>query len=354
MLAGLHALSRSARLLYWLGPWSPKTSSPGGVSVRAVAGLPAGSRLYAPVDGVARGAILISPGLHYDGPADPRMDRLARILATAGFVTLSPASPSLMAMQLRPAAIATLEHALEALLSAPERPLGVRPAIFSVSVGSLAALTVAASARFQDAVSRVIVFGGYADPTALMRALTVDARDPLNRPTALLTLLEHVPGAPRGADLARLHDSFRAYLRATWPCDELKIPGGDAHHPIARMFAAELPARLSRWFLVGTGVLGGAWELCEAAFAAARPELGYLDPRAQLAGLRCPITIVHGAGDHVIPSAQAAALEAALPPGLPCQRVVTGMYAHSSASFSYAATELARFGRIFRALDNLA
>jgi len=327
-VAALANARSAARLRYWLGPWASSTARPAQVAVRPVDGLPPGSRLYTPTDRAPRGGLVISPGLHYDGPGDPRMDRLARILATAGFVVLSPASPDLMQLALTPSVIDDLVRAVDALLAAPELPAGARPALFSVSVGSLAALRVAAMPRFAHRISQLVVFGGFADPVALMRALTQRPRDPLNQPLALLTLLMHGPDAPCATDAQRLRDAWHRMIRATWPRGELKRPGSTGHHPIALALAAELPARLRPLFLVGCGVQPGAWSHCASALA--RDHFAYLDPRPHLATLTCPVTIIHGVADNVIPFEQAGALAAALPAAVRCTVLPTGLIAHSS------------------------
>jgi pimeloyl-ACP methyl ester carboxylesterase len=338
------AMRDSARLRYWLGPWASASELPERVSVRAVAGLPTGSRLYAPAEREPRGAFLISPGLAYQGPSDPRMDRLARIFATAGFVVLSPAVPDLMGLRLTANVPYEVNAALDALLDAPETPLGTRPAVFSVSVGSLAALRLAAMR--EGMISQLVVFGGYADPTALIRSLTLAPRDPLNSPAALVTLLDRIPGAPTGEDAELLRDAWRGMVRATWPRSELKVAGSTLHHPIARAIAADLPTQLRRLFLIGCGALPGAWAACEAALAAPGNPFGYLDPRPDLHRLSCPVTIVHGIADDVIPFAQAGELERALPAGIARPTLATGMFAHSNTvaltSVASRATAIAR------------
>lgn len=338
----------TARLHYWLGPWaSGHVPSADRVSVRHVAGLPVGSRLYAPIDREPRGAFLISPGMSYDGPRDPRMDRLARIFATAGHVVLSPAVPDLMALHLTPRVTDTVARAFDTLLDAPELPLGCRPSVFSVSVGSLAALQLAAA---RPVISQLVVFGGYADPAALIRALVEGRHDPLNGPPAFITLLDHIasPG-----DRTELRDAWLGMVRATWPRPELKVPGSVLHHPMARAIAAELPKRLRKLFLVGCGALPGGWPLCETALATGAYE--YLDPRPHLSAIECPVTIIHGLTDDVIPFAQAGELERALPAGVARPTLATGMLAHSTSvplSRASAITrELVTFHRICRAIS---
>ena len=127
---------------------------------------------------------------------------------------------------------------------------------------------------------------------------------------------------------------------------------------MARAIANDLPRHLQRIFLVGCGVLPGAWALCEAALAAPGHPFDYLDPRADLHRSDCPVTIVHGISDDVIPFAQAGEIERALPAGVARPTLATGMLAHSStvALTSVAtraaaiARELVTFNRICAAI----
>jgi pimeloyl-ACP methyl ester carboxylesterase len=351
------AVRDAAQPGYGLGPWASSPDRPERVTMRPIADAGAGSRLYAPAERMPRGAFLISPGLHFEGPCDPRMDRLARIFANAGFVVLVPAVRDLMSLRITANVTYDVAAALTALLDAPELPVGCRPAIFSVSVGSLAGLRVAA--MYRSMISHLVVFGGYVDPIALIRALTApDARDPLNAPAAMITLLDRMPNAPTGDDAVTLRDAWRAMIRATWPRRELKVAGSTLHHPIARAIASDLPRHLQRMFLVGCGVLPGAWSLCEAGFAAPGRPFDYLDPRADLHRIECPVTIVHGITDDVIPFAQAGELERALPAGVARPTLATGMLAHSStvgiSKLGGLARELVTFNRICRAIDRPA
>jgi fermentation-respiration switch protein FrsA (DUF1100 family) len=141
-------------------------------------------------------------------------------------------------------------------------------------------------------------------------------------------------------------------VRSTWPRPEVKVPNGTLHFPLARAFAAELPRRLRPLFLTGCGALPGGWPLCEAALATGA--YAYLDPRPHLAAIECPVTIVHGISDDVIPFTQAGELERALPAAVARPTLATGMLAHSSTLVPRAAAltrELVTFHRICRAIS---
>jgi hypothetical protein len=87
-----------ASLARWLGPLTPATEVPAGVRRSRVR--VQGKRevfdawVYQPSAGRVRGALLLLPGLHYLGPADPRLDRFNRVLARSGVLVLSPFLPS--------------------------------------------------------------------------------------------------------------------------------------------------------------------------------------------------------------------------------------------------------------------
>ena len=326
-------IPRWVRLAYWFSQLGPKA----GPAVRREEIEWEGRRslFYLPRSGRPVGAWLISPGAHPQGPDDPRLDRLARILADAGFAVLSPAVPDLMDLRLTRRAIEEVEAAFHQLCRRKELPPGCRPAVLGPCVGSLAALYLAASDRCSRSISAVVTMGAYADPGVLLDALVppdgVPSRaDPLNRPVLFVTLLDHLPGVSH-CDRAPLTEAWRDYVRLTWPHAHLKTPGSVAHHPIARAVAARhgLPSEAERVFLMGCGVLPGGHDLCRAALFAPGAPYAYLDPRPILASVAAPVYAVHGRGDVVIPFEQLRVLADGLPEGVRRATYVTGFLRHS-------------------------
>jgi hypothetical protein len=318
-------LLKYARLAWWLGPWSPRNARPTGVRRRAISLEASGpSYVYAPVDREARTAWLVSPGCHHDGPDDPRMDRFASVLASTGAIVMSPRSPELCGLRLGHGAFASLERAYDALAVAPDAR-GLPRNIVSVSVGALAALRLAASPRVATELGRVVVIGGYADPTAMIASLCgADAspRDPLNQPVAFLSLLDHLPVTVH--DRARLADAWRWFVRTAWPRDAWKRPGSTAHHGAARELSREVDARDRELFLTGCGALPGGHALVAAAHATGA--YAHLDWRPHAGAVRADVVAVHGVTDSVMPIAQLDALAAALPRA---RTIRLGGFAHS-------------------------
>ena len=323
------------RLARWLGPWADERRSPADVDRRTLRIAPAreGDRtfdawVFRPARREPVGSLLVVPGLHYAGPADPRLERFLRILANAGIVVLSPFLPDFAELRVGPGLVRDTERALGALLALDDRPRG-RPGMFSISFGSQPALSVAASDDFRDAVSGLVVFGGYADFASTLRfALSGEMgrpHDPLNRPVVFLNLLEHLDGVPQ--DTSRVIAAWNEYVRVTWGRAEMK-----AHErwtKVAREIGDRLAGEERAFFLLGCGALGGGVARCEAALRTAGDAFDWLDPRPLLSGIRCPVYLVHGRDDDVIPYTEAAKLHAAMPKGARVTTLLTGMYAHT-------------------------
>ncbi|HTM20721.1 MAG TPA: hypothetical protein VL172_09445 [Kofleriaceae bacterium] len=350
-------------LARWLGPWAAAGARPEvrretvPIEAQAAGDRPFDAWLYLPPRGRARGAYLMAPGLHYAGPADPRMDRFCAILAAAGIAVLAPFLPDYTALRIDPRAERDLERALAALLDHPARPPGVRPGVFSISFGSLLALRLATGPAAGD-LGRLVLFGGYIDwADTIHFCLTGEidgrvhgARDPLNQAVVFMNLIGELPGAPR--DPAPLLAAWRRYVEATWGRQEMKVDG--RHCTVARRIAAELPTELRPLYLIGCGAEPGALELVRAALARASARAAFLDPRPLLPRIACPVTLVHGMDDDVIPYVQSQRLAAALPPAARARVHITGLYGHTGATgvrgLPALGRELVTMTRILRAM----
>ena len=93
------------RLARWLGPWTSLERMPPAhhevVSVDMEDGRePTELWTWRPLRGRPRGALFLIPGLHFQGPAHPRLVRLARIGAHAGLLTAAPALPDFLKMRI--------------------------------------------------------------------------------------------------------------------------------------------------------------------------------------------------------------------------------------------------------------
>ncbi len=343
------------RLLEWLGPWAPARAMPRGIrrerrvlregDVPGRRGRKAGQRRPPGATtrlevhefrsaGPVAGTFLVAPGLHFDGPDDPRFERFCRVLAHAGFRVVVPTLPTYAELVVHESAVDDLEIVARDL--AQRLAPGERFTLFSISFGSWPALEVAA--RLPERVDAVVTFGGYADFEAAIR-FCVDGvmrrpggdeqltRDPLNQPALFLNVL---PWLEAPADLhVPLAEAWREMTYRTWGRMELKAPGRLG--PFAEALVDRVPQAARDLFLIGCGVREGGAELIEAALGRAGGAADFASPRPALARIRCPVVVCHGRDDDVIPWGEAEKIHQAARARVPSRLLLTGLYGHTGA-----------------------
>ena len=326
-------------LIRWLGPWSRR---PPASAARDEQRLGPDRQLRAFLYRPRRpplAAYLIAPGLHPHGPADPRMDRLGRVLAEAGFLVLAPFLPDHLSLRASANATADLMLAFDELEALARREALPPPSVFSVSFGSNPAIGLCGDPRYADRVRGLFLFGGFADFRRVCRFATLGEwehggelvrlpYDPTNPPGVFLNVVEHL-GVGEDEQVL-LSGAWRTMCLRTWNRDELKH--ARALRPIARRLAEEaLPAVLRPLFLQGCGLEAGTREILLDALARAAPHLQFCDPRPSLAQIKAPVVIAHGRSDAVVCFHEAAQLRAMLPAGHRHRYFVTGMFGHGGS-----------------------
>lgn len=332
-------LASCVRLARWLGPWADAREQPDVLRERATV---PGERpleiwLYRPRRGAVRGSYLLVQGLHYAGPRDPRMDRFARVLAAGGHQVYAPAIPDFLALRVQSSAHDDVRRAFAWMLDHPDRPRDVAPGVFTISFGSLLGLGLAADRELGPRVGRLHVFGGYLDWRAAVRFAVsgevegrrLGSHDPLNVPVLFLHLIDEL-GPDAAGERAALAAAWRAFVESTWGQPELKA--AHRYFPIAHRIAQGLSPATRELFLVGCGVEPGARELIEDALG--RTRLDELDPTPFVPRVRCPVELLHGADDDVIPYTEQARLRAALEPYTQVRSWLTGLYGHTASDAS--------------------
>lgn len=335
----IHELSTMYVLGRWLGPWTGAHVVPPNIERREVRveALTTNDRPFSafvyrslgdkPLQ-TQIGSLLLVPGLHFLGPLDPRMDRFARILAAAGLVVLAPRLPDFTSLILDRRIFDDTLRAWKTLEDLPDRPAG-RPGIFSISFGSLPSLWLASASPAAASVGSLIVFGGYADFTDTLRFCLEGragaAHDPLNRPVVFMNLMRYLEGHP--TDPTELFSALRAYVEATWGKPEMKVDG--RWQAVALDVAQRLPKELLPMYFAATGLERNTRALVDAALARAADGFSWLAPQPLLDRVRCPVDLIHGADDDVIPYEHAFALAR----GLPARNLrgvhITGLYGHT-------------------------
>lgn len=360
----LSHLARMARLGRWLGPWTDPTAAPSAVLRRAIH-LPASADsremeawIYRP-ERPPEGSLLLLPGLHYLGPADPRLDRFCRVLADAGALVLCPFLPDFRQQLVGPGLGSDASRALTALLELPDHPVSIAPGVFSISFGSLPALEVAAT---RPEVGRLMLFGGYADWNETVRFCLTgrygdDGRDrhhdPLNRPVVFRSLTPFFEGVDTDAR-NQVSEAWFEQVRRTWGRPELKEPG--ALDPIALEIGQHLHGAARTLYLQGVGLAPGGDERVGLALDRAGDHFDYLDPAPWGANVRIPTVIAHGRDDDVIPFEHAERLRRIVPGA---RLFVTGAYAHTGQApmrdlVPNAAAELRAMGGLIAGMARTA
>jgi pimeloyl-ACP methyl ester carboxylesterase len=338
-MAGARDLVDLAVLMRWLGPWAGD-AVPSGIerSTRAPGGT-GKAYVYRAANRSPAGAYLISPGLHFLGPDDPRLDRFCRVLAAAGLLVYAPFLPAFLRLRLDPATTDHLAAALDDLDGLAAGHGLSAPAVFSISFGSMPAIELAARASHRDRLGALVLFGGFADFAATVRFAVSGlaengttriplTRDPLNSPAVFLNLLPYLD--VESADAALLEEAWMTMARRTWGRMELKAQG--ARDPFAHAVAATLPARLRDLFLVGCGLLPGAVDHVSAGLTAAGEAFAFFDPRPHLPRVRAPVHLLHARDDDVIPYFESEKLRAHLAPGHPHEMRIVGMASHTGVT----------------------
>jgi pimeloyl-ACP methyl ester carboxylesterase len=351
-------------LVRWLGPWAgeraPKAIRRRTLLLETARGAPMRTYVYS-TQHAPRGAYLVVPGLHFLGPDDPRLDRFCRVLAAAGFAVVAPLLPDFARLTVSPHAGVDLERAFVLAERLAEERRLPRPAVFSISFGSLPAAQLAAAAGAR--VGALLLFGGYCDFEQAVRfAITGRAEhdgrrhaiphDPLNAPVVFMNVAEHVEGVSERSR-PRLVEAWRTMVERTWGRSELKV--GRAREPVARAVIAEraLEPSEARTFLVGCGLEPGGEAMLEAALARVGTTMAWADPRPYLARVVAPVTVVHGRDDDVIPFFEAEKLLRALPERHPAELILTGLYGHTGAELpplSDVLREVRALGRVVGAM----
>ncbi len=321
----MHVLA-CARLLRRLAPWADGAPA---CDVEIVHHGATEVAMYRSRRVAAIGSYVVAHGMCLDGLRDARIDRLARALASAGFVVAVPTLRDFSRLRVTPSALDDLRNGLAALrLSEPVH--GQRVGVFSASFGSLPAIQLAAAEG--DSISGLIVFGGCANFTRSARfALGVRDEETAHVPvdkTCGPAIASNMLAAlkPARADVEPLLDAWLSYTRNAW---KLSDPSEEALAALVGLHAEGLSPRAAKLFRKGCGVTQAHRDWLLDTMGPTQFEHLSLEP--WLARVRCPVHIMHGAGDNVIPVSETSALRGALSAQARARVHVTGMFAHSAS-----------------------
>ena len=264
-------------------------------------GIPA--RLYSPRGGAKHGVVLVH-GVHHLGIEEPRLERFARALASAGVVVMTPAVKELSDYKVAPHSIDTIGAAVDAL----RKRLGTgHVGLMGMSFGGGLSLLTASDPRFADHVSFVVAVGAHDDLGRVSRFFvdneipTVDggiAKLHAHGYGTMVLVYSRVEDFFSPADVDAAREALRLWL---WEQRDDARAASERCSPEGR-------ARLSALF--GTG---GIHDEILHELDAHVAEMAAVSPHGRLAGIKANVYLLHGAGDTVIPATETMWLAADVP-----------------------------------------
>ena len=319
-----------------------------GTSIRA--------RVYAPV-GTARQTVLLVSGLHPAGIDEPRLVALARRLAEANVIVVTPEIPELSRFEITPNLTDRIEQA--AVWLAVESGLASTGRIGLMGISFSGGLAVVAAGRpsLRNHLSYVFSFGGHDDlrrvleyfctgtePDALAPGQREAGVTRVNQPPhdygvaiVLLTVAEHLVPPEQ---LAPLRDAVRRFLWASY-LDGVDKPQAEREFAALRELARTLPEPAA--------TLLGYVNNRDVAQLGPRllPYIGFYVDAPALSPSRspepsAPVFLLHGRDDNVIPAAESQHMADRLRGQAPVRLLLTDLISHAAADQPAHVTDVLR------------
>jgi pimeloyl-ACP methyl ester carboxylesterase len=251
-------------------------------------------RIYTPQDVQDPGGVVLLHGVHHLGIDDPRMWNLARALAGAGVLVMTPELQDLADYRVTARTIDVIGDSAVALSTRMHRRVGVLGLSFA---GGLA-LLAADRKEFSDNIGFVVAIGAHDDMPRVARffaANVIISPDGVETPLqaheygALVLAYSHLEDFFSAADVLIARQSLRQWL---WEQpDAMKTaaalsPGGKHELDLLLHHREQLREPLLREITLH------------------KEEMEAISPHGHLAQLHAPVFLLHGAGDTVIPASE--------------------------------------------------
>jgi pimeloyl-ACP methyl ester carboxylesterase len=251
-------------------------------------------RTYTPQDVQNPGGVVLLHGVHHLGIDDPRMWNLARALAGAGVLVMTPELQDLADYRVTARTIDMIGDSAVALSNRMHHKVGVMGLSFA---GGLA-LLAADRKEFGDSMGFVVAIGAHDDMSRVARFFAANIiATPDGRETpfqaheygALVLAYSHLEDFFSSRDIPTARESLRQWL---W------------EQPEAMKTAAALSPEGQRELEL---LLHHRDQLREALLKEItlhKEEMEAVSPHGHMAQMHTPVFLLHGAGDTVIPSSE--------------------------------------------------
>ena len=271
------------------------------------------AQFYKP-DGRVRRSVLLVPGVHSMGIAEPRLTALANDLAGTGITVMTLALPDLMAYRITARSADVIEDAVAWMAAQPELAPDGRIGMIGISFAGGLSIVAAGRPAIRDKVAYVVSFGGHGD---LGRVLHYLATGEAVEAPGVATIPPHDYGvavilyaaADRvvpPAQVAPLRNGIGTFLLAS-QLTLVDMKQANATFAKAREMVKELPEPSATYLKYvndrNVAALGPILvpHLGLEADPAASPERARFLPTA-------PVFLLHGDEDTVIPAAESVVL----------------------------------------------
>jgi pimeloyl-ACP methyl ester carboxylesterase len=261
-------------------------------------------RTYTPQDIQNPGGVVLLHGVHHLGIEDPRMWNLARALAGAGVLVMTPELQDLADYRVTARTIDVIGDSAVALSTRMRRKVGVLGLSFA---GGLA-LLAANRKEFGGSIGFVVAIGAHDDMGRIARcfAANVIAKpDGIETPFqaheygALVLAYSHLEDFFSPADVPVAREALRQWL---W------------EQPEAMKTAAALSLEGKRELELLLHHRDQLRETLLRERTLHKEEMDAVSPHGHLAQLHTPVFLLHGAGDTIIPSSETLWLAKDVPP----------------------------------------
>lgn len=353
----------SIRTLRFLGAWLFRRAA---VEEREVVLAHGDERLPAtllrPRSEPASAAWIALHGVTRPGRRHTALLRFARALAASGAEVLLPEIREWMELRLAPERTVPVTRAC---VDHFERrgAVGDRPGLVGFSFGAPQALRAAADPALRHRLGGVVGFGAYFDLERTFRfQLTGEHElggererldpDPYGRWIIAANYLTDVSEHRQATDVAH------ALRRLAEEAGDRQISADDpALQPLRRDLRCRIPPARRSLFDLFAPTPGHDRdeaqldELARRVAKAARRAAPELDVRRHLDRVACPVELIHGRDDRLIPYSETLRLRDAFADDAPVNVLITGLFSHSRERPIRARVESVREGwRFFRAL----
>jgi dienelactone hydrolase len=258
------------------------------------------ARLYWSGPARRRPGVVVAHGVHFRGMNEGRLVAFSHALADAGFVVLTPELSDLADYRITPDTIDRISESVRWLAARPERIEGNRVGLLGFSFAGGLSLLAAGNAEVVPHLAWVTSVGGHQD---LARVLRFFVENRVESPRGVMEKHAHEYGVVVLAYgyLDRLvpeadREIMRRALRA-WLHEEretARLWASDATSPEARRLFALLESHR----------LGELARDLQTLVGEDARDLERLSPRGKLQRILCPVYLLHGEGDSVIPSSE--------------------------------------------------